>query len=45
MFTGGKDVQERILSDLVRMNIGVLSFRPASSLLEDVYLNLIKETL
>jgi ABC-2 type transport system ATP-binding protein len=45
MFTGGADVQERILSDLVRMNIGVVSYRAASSLLEDVYLNLIKETL
>ncbi len=44
-FTGGPDVQERILSDLVRMGIGVISYRPAASALEDVYLNLIKETL
>ncbi len=44
-FSGGLDVQERILSDLVRMNIGVISYRPASSELEDVYLKLIKDTL
>jgi ABC-2 type transport system ATP-binding protein len=42
---GGLDVQERILSDLVRMNIGVISYKPASSELEDVYLKLIKDTL
>jgi ABC-2 type transport system ATP-binding protein len=44
-FSGGIDVQERILSDLVRLNIGVISYRPASSELEDVYLKLIKDTL
>jgi ABC-2 type transport system ATP-binding protein len=44
-FSGGLDVQERILSDLVRMNIGVISYRPASSELEGVYLKLIKDTL
>jgi ABC-2 type transport system ATP-binding protein len=44
-FSGGLDVQERILSDLVRMNIGVISYRPASSALEGVYLNLVKDTL
>jgi ABC-2 type transport system ATP-binding protein len=41
----GLDVQERILSDLVRLNIGVISYRPASSALEETYLNLIKDTL
>jgi ABC-2 type transport system ATP-binding protein len=44
-FNGGLGVQERILADLVRMNIGVISYRPASSELEEVYLKLIKNTL
>jgi len=44
-FSGGLDVQERALSELVRMNIGVVSYRPASSALEESYLNLIKDTL
>lgn len=44
-FRGGLDVQERILSDLVSMNIGVISYKPASSELEDAYLKLIKDTL
>jgi len=44
-FSGGLDVQEQILSDLVKLNIGVISYRPASSELEDVYLNLIKDTV
>ena len=44
-FSGGLDVQARLLSDLVKMNIGVISYRVAASELEDVYLNLIKETV
>ena len=44
-FSGGLDVQSRILTDLVAMNLGVVSYRPAQSALEDVYLNLIKATL
>jgi len=44
-FRGGLDVQERLLSDLVGMNIGVISYRPASSELEDAYLKLIKDTV
>ena len=44
-FSGGLDVQERVLSDLMRMNIGVISYRPASSELEDAYLKLITSTL
>jgi ABC-2 type transport system ATP-binding protein len=44
-FSGGSDVQERVLSDLVRMDIGVISYRPASSELEDAYLKLITSTL
>jgi hypothetical protein len=39
------EVQAKILSGLVGLNVPVLSFRPAASALEDVYLNLIKETL
>lgn len=44
-FSGGTDVQQRILAEMVKMNMGVISYKPASSALEDVYLNLIKETL
>ena len=44
-FSGGLDAQERILSDLVKMNVGVISYRPASSELEDAYLKLITSTL
>jgi ABC-2 type transport system ATP-binding protein len=44
-FSGGLDVQERILSDLVKLNIGVISYRAAASELEDAYLKLITATL
>jgi ABC-2 type transport system ATP-binding protein len=44
-FNGGLEVQERLLSQLVSLNIGVISYRAASSELEDVYLNLIKDTV
>lgn len=44
-FNGGLDVQERILSDLVRLEIGVISYKPASAELEDAYLKLIKDTV
>jgi len=44
-FQGGLDVQERILSELVKLNIGVVSFKPASLELEDAYLKLIQATL
>jgi ABC-2 type transport system ATP-binding protein len=44
-FIGGLDAQERILADLVKMNIGMVSYRPASSALEEAYLSLIKNTL
>lgn len=44
-FSGGLDVQKRILLDLVKLNIEVISYRAASSELEDVYLNLIKDTV
>jgi ABC-2 type transport system ATP-binding protein len=44
-FTGGLDAQERILDDLVKMKIGIVSYRPASSALEEAYLSLVKNTL
>jgi len=44
-FKGGADIQESILANLVRMNIGVISYKPAASALEDVYLKLIKDTV
>ncbi len=44
-FSGGIQNQERLLLDLASMKIGMISFRPAASALEDTYLNLIKDTL
>jgi ABC-2 type transport system ATP-binding protein len=44
-FTGSLDAQERILGDLVKMKIGIVSYRPASSALEEAYLSLVKKTL
>jgi len=44
-FSGGLDIQERILTDLVKMKIGIVSYRPSSSALEGAYLSLIKNTL
>jgi len=44
-FSGGIQNQERLLQDLATMKIGMISFRPSSSALEDTYLNLIKDTL
>ena len=44
-FSGGSENQEKLLEDLVAMKIGLISFRPSSSALEDTYLKLIKDTL
>jgi ABC-2 type transport system ATP-binding protein len=44
-FSGDLDIQERILADLVKMKIGIVSYRPASSALEGAYLSLVKNTL
>jgi ABC-2 type transport system ATP-binding protein len=44
-FNGGLEMQEALLSDLATMKIGMISFRASGSLLEDTYLNLIKDTL
>ncbi len=45
VFSGGLDAQERLLSDLVKLNVGVVSFKATSSELEEAYLKLIKATL
>ena len=44
-FSGGIQNQERLLQDLAAMKIGMISFHPSASALEDTYLNLIKDTL
>ena len=44
-FTGGVDTQEKLLADLVKMKIGIVSYRSSSSALEGAYLSLIKNTL
>jgi ABC-2 type transport system ATP-binding protein len=44
-FSGGLDQQARLLAELAKMNIGLISFRPSTSSLEDSYLNLIKDTM
>jgi ABC-2 type transport system ATP-binding protein len=44
-FSGGIQSQERLLQDLATMKIGMISFRPSASALEDTYLSLIKDTL
>lgn len=44
-FSGGLDIQERILADLVKMKIGIVSYKPSSSALEGAYLSLVKSTL
>jgi ABC-2 type transport system ATP-binding protein len=43
-FSGGMETQQSILNDLVGMKIGVVSFKPAASALEDVYLSLIADS-
>jgi ABC-2 type transport system ATP-binding protein len=44
-FVGNAETQAEILSELVALRLGVNSFKTSSSALEDVYLNLIKETV
>jgi ABC-2 type transport system ATP-binding protein len=44
-FSGGLQAQQQILADLVRLDVGVVSFSKSASALEEVYLSLIKETL
>lgn len=42
-FNGDLEIQENILAKLVGMNIGVISYKPTASALENVYLKLIKD--
>ncbi len=44
-FSGGVEAQAKLLADLAAMNIGLITFKPSTSTLEDTYLNLIKDTL
>ena len=44
-FGGGLDAQERLLNEFVKLNIGVVSYKVASSELEEAYLKLITATL
>jgi ABC-2 type transport system ATP-binding protein len=44
-FSGGVQAQQQILADLVKLNLGVVSFSKSASALEEVYMSLIKETL
>jgi ABC-2 type transport system ATP-binding protein len=44
-FAGGPQAQAKILSQLVALDLGVSSYKNSASALEDVYLNLIQETL
>jgi ABC-2 type transport system ATP-binding protein len=44
-FGGGIDAQEQLLNNIVRLNIGVVSYKVASSELEEAYLKLITATL
>jgi hypothetical protein len=43
-FAGGLDAQQAILLELVKSGLGVISYKPASSALEGVYLNLIADS-
>ena len=45
IFSGSLDVQERLLNEIVKLKIGVISYKAASSELEEVYLKLITATL
>jgi ABC-2 type transport system ATP-binding protein len=42
--SSGLDAQKQLLCNLVQLNIEVISYKPASSELEDIYLKLIKDT-
>jgi ABC-2 type transport system ATP-binding protein len=44
-FSGGVESQERLLLDLANLKIGLISFHPSGSALEDTYLKMIKDTL
>jgi ABC-2 type transport system ATP-binding protein len=43
--SGGAKTQQKILERMVRLKIGVTSFKPSVSALEETYLNVFKETV
>lgn len=44
-FNGSDSDKEKLLAEIVGLKIGLISFRPSSSALEDSYLKLVKDTL
>jgi ABC-2 type transport system ATP-binding protein len=44
-FSGGPSVQEKLFREIANLGVGAISFKEASSGLEDAYLSLVKETL
>jgi ABC-2 type transport system ATP-binding protein len=42
-FKGGKEMQAKILEELVEMGVKIASFRPALGSLEEVYMRIVKE--
>ncbi len=42
---GGIDAQQKLLESLVKLRIGVISFKPSASALEETYLSVFKETV
>jgi hypothetical protein len=45
VINGGLDAQKQLLRNLVQLDIDIISYKSASSELEDVYLKLIKDTM
>ena len=43
-YNGTVAAQEQILKELVKLDVGLISYRPATSALEEVYLNLISDS-
>ena len=43
--SGGLEAQKQLLYKLVQLDVGVVSYKPASTELEEVYLKLIKDTM
>ena len=43
-YNGTVTAQENILKELVKLDVGLISYRPATSALEEVYLNLISDS-
>ncbi len=43
--SGGIKTQQAVLAKLVKLNIGIIGFKPSSSALEETYLSVFKETV